>query len=173
MRSHYNLANAYDVPIYACNPNWVFHASCACLFHPQAKELYIPGVFITARAGERLSAAAATTNTHGDRKRETGYQPSHLTVTFHPNNTVARAWVGLGTITWPTDLLETRVLERQLKASEYLGHSYHVYSEHVRGGKRIPSYHMCMMSRDSSGFGTNHVRWTAASPGGSSKEGRL
>lgn len=131
MRSH-----ATD-PLIILPTNGVFHARCACPFSPQAKELYIPGVFITARAGERLAAAAATTNTHGGRKRETGYLASHLTVAFHPNNTVARAWVSLGAITWPTDLLETRVLERQLKASEHLGHNYHVYSGYVRGWESV------------------------------------
>lgn len=75
----------------------------------QAKDLYIPGVFVTARAGDSL--AAATNNNNG--QDDKGMRP--LTVTFEPDNTIGRAWGALGATQWPSDLLEARVLARQLR----------------------------------------------------------
>ncbi|CAM9103839.1 unnamed protein product [Ectocarpus sp. 6 AP-2014] len=78
---------------------------------PLAKELFIPGVFVTARAGDNL-VAANSNNTRQDGK---GMGP--LAVTFEPDNAIGRAWGALGATQWPSDLLEARVLARQLRAT--------------------------------------------------------
>eukprot|EP00904_Undaria_pinnatifida_P006761 jgi/Undpi1/3214/HiC_scaffold_15.g06588.m1 len=92
---------------------------------PLAKELYIPGVFITARAGEALStaaaAAAATPNTPNTLNTTDSRFGTDVTVTFHPNNSVGKEWGALGAIPWPEDLLELRVLAKQLRASHAAG----------------------------------------------------
>lgn len=75
----------------------------------QAKELYIPGVFVTARAGDSL--VAANNNNNG----QDGKGMGPLTVTFEPDNAIGRAWGALGATQWPNDLLEARVLARQLR----------------------------------------------------------
>ncbi|CAM9216823.1 unnamed protein product [Ectocarpus sp. 13 AM-2016] len=78
---------------------------------PLAKELYIPGVFVTARAGDSL--VAANNNKNG----QDGKGMGPLTVTFEPDNAIGRAWGALGATQWPNDLLEARVLARQLRAT--------------------------------------------------------
>ncbi|CAM9697356.1 unnamed protein product [Ectocarpus fasciculatus] len=80
---------------------------------PLAKELYIPGVFVTARAGDSLAAAAAVNNENGQDDKGGG----PLTITFEPDNSIGRAWGALGATQWPSDLLEARVLARQLRAT--------------------------------------------------------
>ncbi|CAN0189410.1 unnamed protein product, partial [Ectocarpus sp. 8 AP-2014] len=78
---------------------------------PLAKELFIPGVFVTARAGDSL--VAANNNNNG----QDGKGMGPLTVTFDPDNAIGRAWGALGATQWPNDLLEARVLARQLRAT--------------------------------------------------------
>ncbi|CAM9990737.1 unnamed protein product [Ectocarpus sp. 4 AP-2014] len=78
---------------------------------PLAKELYIPGVFVTARAGDSL--VAANNNNNG----QDGKGMGPLTVTFEPDNAIGRAWGALGATQWPNDLLEARVLARQLRVT--------------------------------------------------------
>ncbi|CAM9587726.1 unnamed protein product [Discosporangium mesarthrocarpum] len=70
----------------------------------QAKKLFMPAVFVTARAGDWLSSVAS---------RRSGPRA----VRFSPDNSVARSWADLGSVTWPEDPLEQRVLARQLKAT--------------------------------------------------------
>ncbi|CAM9188216.1 unnamed protein product [Ascophyllum nodosum] len=82
-----------------------------------AKELYIPGVFITDRAGERLVSAAATGANETRERSFNNNHPARLTIEYEPDNNVARAWGSLGVTQWPAkNLLAARVLARQLKA---------------------------------------------------------
>lgn len=84
---------------------------------------------MTARAGDALAAAAAAAansppadagNDSCTRHAQGGggrCRASELKVRFSPDNTVGRAWGALGATTWPDDLLEARVLARQLRVS--------------------------------------------------------
>ena len=100
---------------------------------------------MTARAGEALTAAAtfsatATADGSGDGGNVNGNGNGHdhdhgdtanrhgatrcgaggLMVRFSPDNAVGRAWGALGATPWPTDLLEARVLARQLRVRRFL-----------------------------------------------------
>ncbi|CAN0145401.1 unnamed protein product, partial [Laminaria digitata] len=80
---------------------------------PLAKELYIPGVFVTERAGDILKTAITTANTTISTQNPPGARG--VTLRFDPDNRVGRAWGTLGAMPWPEDLLEARVLGRQLR----------------------------------------------------------
>lgn len=98
---------------------------------------------MTARAGDVLAAAAATDLALGTTARSViaGYDGifrsrqleenrfSRAVVSFFPNNGVGRAWAELGATRWPGELLETRVLAKQLQASSLRADSCH--SKHL------------------------------------------
>lgn len=90
----------------------------------------MPGVFVTARAGDALAAAATAaanspplddgcTATSG-LEEEGRCRPGGLKIRFTPDNAVGRAWGALGATPWPDDLLELRVLARQLRVSRVI-----------------------------------------------------
>lgn len=85
----------------------------------QAKELYIPGVFLTERAGDSLAAALLNSydqEEEGEEGENTGPAAElGVTISFEPDNSVGRAWAVLGATRWPAGLLEARVLARQLQ----------------------------------------------------------
>ncbi|CAM9880783.1 unnamed protein product, partial [Choristocarpus tenellus] len=66
-----------------------------------AKELFMPAVFVTSKAGDRLAIVA---------------QPgSSGVVHLVPDNSIAQGWADLGSLSWPDKLLERKVLMRQLQ----------------------------------------------------------
>ena len=79
---------------------------------------------MTARAGDALAAAAtAAANSppfddscaRGGLEEGGRCRPGGLKIRFTPDNAVGRAWGALGATPWPDDLLEVRVLARQLR----------------------------------------------------------
>lgn len=94
------------------------------------KELYIPGAFVTARAGAALVIAASALNvtdrnlsTHDGIVLQNSDATSagtaqHLEVSFEPDNSVGRAWDALRATPWPEDMLEARLLARQMEVSQ-------------------------------------------------------
>lgn len=87
----------------------------------QAKEIYIPGVFLTERAGDALAAALLNSYDQeekgGDGENTGPAAEVGVTVSFEPDNSVGRAWAVLGATRWPAGLLEARVLARQLQVN--------------------------------------------------------
>lgn len=135
----------YDLIASPFSPSLIFAClsilSRICSSHAQAKELYIPGVFVTARAGDELVAAATTPKDgteNGDPQRiaDGRYGAGGLTVRFETDNAVGKAWGTLGATAWPEDILGARVLARQLRVSR---HAVFVTGLHrLNKGQSIP-----------------------------------